>query len=106
MTVNETTTHQIDTSCRVPLLVLFGGAALWLVVGSLLALVASLTFHLPDKFGDCAWLTYGRIQPAADDALLYGFCVPAGLGVALWLFVQLGAAARSGAQAPVVAAKT
>jgi cytochrome c oxidase cbb3-type subunit 1 len=104
MTVNETTTHQIDTSCRVPLLVLFGGAALWLVVGSLLALVASLTFHLPDKFGGCAWLTYGRIQPAADDALLYGFCVPAGLGVALWIFARLGQVPLRGAIVPVVAA--
>ena len=40
MTVNETQTNKIDASCRVPLLVLFGGAAAWLVVGSLLALLA------------------------------------------------------------------
>jgi hypothetical protein len=37
----------IDASCRVPLLALFGGAALWLVVGLALALVASLNFHMP-----------------------------------------------------------
>ena len=90
MTVNENSTNQIDASCRVPLLVLFGGAALWLVVGSLLALIASLTFHMPEKFGDCSWLTYGHLQPAADDALLYGFCIPAGLGVILWIFARLG----------------
>jgi len=84
--------------------VLFGGAALWLVVGSLLALVASLTFHMPAQFGDCAWVTYGRIQPAADDALLYGFCIPAGLGVALWIFARLGQVPLRGAMVPVVAA--
>ncbi len=101
MTVNE---KQIDTSCRVPLLVLFGGAALWLVVSSVLALAASLTFHMPDKFGDCSWLTYGHLQPAADDALLYGFCIPAGLGVALWIFARLGQVPLRGPQVPVVAA--
>ena len=102
MTVNDT--KKIDTSCRVPLLVLFGGAALWLVVGSVLALVASLTFHMPDKFGDCSWLTYGHLQPAADDALLYGFCIPSGLGVLLWIFTRLGQTPLRGALIPVVAA--
>lgn len=104
MTVNESPTNQIDASCRVPLLVLFGGAALWLVVGSLLALMASLTFHMPDKFGDCPWGTYGHLQPAADDALLYGFCIPAGLGVVLWIFARLGQTPLRGALVPVVAA--
>ena len=94
----------VDASCRVPLLVLFGGAALWLVVSSLLALAASLTFHMPDKFGDCSWGTYGHLQPAADDALLYGFCIPAGLGVALWIFARLGRTPLRGALVPVVAA--
>jgi cytochrome c oxidase cbb3-type subunit 1 len=104
MTVNENQTNQIDASCRVPLLVLFGGAAAWLVVGSLLALAASLTFHVPEKFGDSSWLTYGHVQPAADDALLYGFCMPAGLGVALWIFARLGQTPLRGAIVPVVAA--
>jgi cytochrome c oxidase cbb3-type subunit I len=102
MIVNET--KQIDASCRVPLLVLFGGAALWLVAGSMLALVASLTFHMPDKFGDCPWLTYGHVQAAADDAVLYGFCIPAGLGVMLWIFARIGQTPLRGAMVPVVAA--
>jgi cytochrome c oxidase cbb3-type subunit 1 len=105
MTVNETpTTNQIDASCRVPLLVLFCGAAFWLVVSSVLALVASLTFHMPEKFGDYSFLTYGHLQPAADDALLYGFCIPAGLGVLLWIFARIGQVPLRGAIVPVVAA--
>jgi len=79
----------IDRSCCVPLLALFGGAALWLVAGSVLAMIASIKFHAPDFLGDCPWLTYGRVQPAADNALLYGFCVPAALGVMLWIFARL-----------------
>jgi len=104
MTVNETPTNKIDASCRVLLLVLFGGAALWLVISSVLALVASLTFHMPEKFGDCSWLTYGHVQPAADDALLYGFCIPAGLGVALWIFARLGQTPLRGIMVPIAAA--
>jgi cytochrome c oxidase cbb3-type subunit I len=104
MTVNENQTNQIDASTRVPLLVLFGGAAFWLVVSSVLALAASLTFHMPGMFGDCPWLTYGHTQPAADDALLYGFCIPAGLGVLLWIFARLGQTPVRGAIVPVVAA--
>jgi cytochrome c oxidase cbb3-type subunit 1 len=90
---------------RVPLLALFGGAAFWLVVSPVLAMIASIKFHAPDFLAACPWLTYGRVQPAADDALLYGFCIPAGLGVALWLFAQLGRAPLRGAIVPVVAAK-
>jgi cytochrome c oxidase cbb3-type subunit I len=104
MIVNENQTNQIDASLRMPLLLLFGDAAIWLVVSSLLALAASLNFHMPDMFGDCPWMTYGRLQPAADDALLYGFCIPAGLGVALWIFARLGRTPLRGAMVPVVAA--
>jgi len=79
----------IDASCRVPLLALFGGAALWLVIGSVLAMIASIKFHAPDFLADYPWLTYGRVQPAADNMLLYGFCIPAALGVMLWIFARL-----------------
>ena len=98
-------TGSVEASLRVPLLALFGGAAFWLVVSSVLAMIASIKFHAPDFPANCPWLTYGRVQPAADDALLYGFCIPAGLGVALWLFAQLGRAPLRGAIVPVVAAK-
>ena len=98
-------TGSVDASLRVPLLALLGGAAFWLVVSSALAMIASIKFHAPDFLADDAWLTYGRVQPAADDALLYGFCIPAGLGVALWLFAQLGQTPLRGTIVPVVAAK-
>jgi len=89
MTQNAKIGSAIDASCRLPLLALFGGAALWLIVGLVLALVASLNFHMPAKFGDCPCLTYGRLQPAANDAILYGFAIPAALGVTLWIFTRL-----------------
>jgi cytochrome c oxidase cbb3-type subunit I len=80
---------EIDASCRVPLLALFGGAALWLVAGLAMSLIAIMVFHKPDLFASCPCLTYGRAQAAANDLLLYGFCLPAGLGVMLWIFARL-----------------
>ena len=95
---------RIDASCRVPLLALFGGAALWLVAGLALSLVAIMTFHKPDMFADCPFLTYGRAQAAANDLLLYGFGIPAGLGVMLWIFARLSQAELALPLVPVVAA--
>jgi cytochrome c oxidase cbb3-type subunit 1 len=87
---NNLSADEIDASCRVPLLALFNCAALWLALGLALELLASLVFHVPEKFGGCAWLTYGRVQPAANDLLVYGFAIPAALGVILWIFARLG----------------
>jgi cytochrome c oxidase cbb3-type subunit 1 len=63
---------------------------MWLVLGSAFALVASIKFHVPEFLADSAWLTYGRVRPAGFNCMLYGFCLPAGLGVALWLLARLG----------------
>src|ERR1700691_54281 len=104
MNVNEISQQKIDASCRVPLLALFGGAALWLVVGLALSIIASLIFHMREKFGNCAWLTYGRVQPAANDAILYGFAIPAALGVMLWIFARLSEAELALPLVPIVAA--
>jgi len=82
----------IEASCRLPLVVLFLGAAVWLLVGSMLGLIASIKFHTPAFLADLAWLTYGRVRPASVNSMLYGFCVPAGLGVALWMLARLGRA--------------
>ena len=69
---------------------LAGGAALWLVLSSVLGLIASIKFHLPGFLADSAWLSYGRVFPASTNALVYGFAIPAGLGVGLWLLARLG----------------
>ena len=81
---------QIDSSCRLPLFALFGGAAVWLALSSGFGLLASLKFHAPALFANCACLSYGRAFPASQFLLVYGFCIPAGLGVGLWLLARLG----------------
>jgi cytochrome c oxidase cbb3-type subunit 1 len=107
MTTDETkslSTNEIDASCRVPLLALFGGAALWLVLGLVLGLLAAMSFHNPDMFANCPLLTYGRAQAAANDLILYGFIIPAALGVMLWIFARLSQAPLALPIVPVAAA--
>jgi len=101
---NTVCTNEIDASCRVPLLALFGGAALCLVLGLALGIVAMLSFHKPDMFADCPFLSYGHAQAAANDLLLYGFAIPAALGVMLWIFARLSQAPLALPIVPVVAA--
>jgi cytochrome c oxidase cbb3-type subunit 1 len=109
MTANETShptasAPEIDASCRLPLLALLAGASVWLVLGTVLALIASIKFHAPDFLAACPVLTYGRVAAAANDALVYGFCLPAGLAVMLWIFSRLSQTVFSLPLVPVVAA--
>lgn len=83
-------TASVDASCRWPLLGLYYGAAFWLVFAAVASLLASMSFHSPTMFADCAWFSYGRMAPVAKNALLYGFCIPAGWAAALWMLGRLG----------------
>jgi cytochrome c oxidase cbb3-type subunit 1 len=81
---------EIDASCRLPLLFLFVSAAVWLLAGSVLAMIATLKFHMPNLLADCPFFTYGRVHPAHLNAFIYGFAAQAGLGVMLWIIAHLG----------------
>lgn len=87
---SRVSTAMTDASCRWPLLGLYYGAAFWLVLSALAYLLASLSFHAPGLFADCAWLSYGRMAPVADNLLIYGFCIPAGWATMLWALARLG----------------
>jgi cytochrome c oxidase cbb3-type subunit 1 len=102
--MNKSENNQIDVSCRVPLLALSGGAALWLVLGLVFALLASLTFHNPEMFAGCPFATYGHLVATANDLLVYGFAIPAALGVMLWIFARLSQAELVLPIVPVAAA--
>jgi len=101
---NSVCSAKIDASCRVPLLALFGGAALWLVLGLVFAIIASLTFHQPEILAHCPFLTYGHAAAIANDLLVYGFAIPAALGVMLWIFARLSQAELVLPIVPVAAA--
>jgi cytochrome c oxidase cbb3-type subunit 1 len=88
---------EIDRSCRLPVLVLFTSALLWLLLGLTLALISSIKLHSAGFLAQCPWLTYGRVYPASLNAVVYGFATPAALGTALWLLARLGGNALFGA---------
>jgi cytochrome c oxidase cbb3-type subunit 1 len=86
----------MEVSCRLPLLGLFGSGVLWLFLGLIFALIASLKFHNPHFLAHEPYWTYGRVHAAHSTAVLYGFGVPAALGVGLWLLCRLGRAPLAG----------
>jgi len=80
----------VDRSCRGPVLFLAFSAVAWLLVYSLFALLAGVKVHASGMMADSAWLAYGRIQPASQLALQFGFLVQLGLAVSAWILSHRG----------------
>ena len=70
----------IDKSVRGPVLFLFTNGAFWLMLSTLLGVLAAIKLVEPEFLGDCQYITYGRLQPAHINALVYGWGVQAALG--------------------------
>ncbi|MBL9170627.1 MAG: cbb3-type cytochrome c oxidase subunit I [Verrucomicrobiales bacterium] len=82
--------HDIDRSCRWPVLLLLTKGTFWLVLSLVLGLVSSIKMHAPDFLSSCGWVSYGRIRPAFFSAFIYGFAIQASLGLSLWMLARLG----------------
>jgi cytochrome c oxidase cbb3-type subunit 1 len=80
---------EIDRSCRLPVLLLFGSAVFWLLVGTVLALLASIKMHNPAFLSDWHWLTFGRVRPTHLITMIYGWGSMAAIGMILWLQARL-----------------
>lgn len=86
---DQLTRIQIDRSCRTPVTWYFVSAVFWLLVGSLLAMLASLKLGTPGFLGQAEWLTFGRVRPAHLNAVGYGFMSQAAAGTLVWLTARL-----------------
>ena len=93
-----------DASVRLPVLLFFGAAVFWLVNGALLAFLSAWKLVDPGFLDGISWLTYGRLQPAAENALIYGWASQAGIGAGLWFLARLGRTALAGHRLLVTAA--
>ena len=82
---------EIDASAKWPVLVFFGSALFWLILGGALQLAANIQLHTPTFLADCAWFTHGRLAPAAQNALVYGWGFNAAFAFGLWLMARLSA---------------
>lgn len=90
-TNGRTEQMEIDASAKWPLLVFFAYALGWLIVGSALELAAAIQLHTPTFLATCEWFTHGRLAPAAQNALVYGWGFNAAFAVGLWLMARLSA---------------
>jgi cytochrome c oxidase cbb3-type subunit 1 len=79
----------IDASTRVPVLMFYTSAIVWLLLGTLLAMFVSIKLHAPDMFSGVSFLTWGRVRPAHTNIMIYGWASMAGMGTAIWLMARL-----------------
>ena len=79
----------VDRSTRGPVIVFVASATAWLLIGSVLALIASFKFQFPDWWTHQAWLTFGRIRPAHLNTMIYGWISMVGVGISAWLWARL-----------------
>ncbi len=89
-------TSAIDASLRTPLTVLIGSSLVWLLVASVLGLISAWKLHTPAFLDSCAYMTYGRIQPAQTNAFIFGWGFNAAFAVSLWLMARLSRGALPG----------
>ncbi len=82
----------IDASCRAPVLFFAGSAVFWLLIGTVLALLASFKFHLPYFLTASPELTFGRVRMAHLQAVSYGWVSMATVAALLWLMCRLSRA--------------
>ncbi len=79
----------IDRSLRHPVMFFLMSGAAWLACALLLGLIASVKTGSPGFLGSCEFLTYGRVQPAHINALVYGWGMQTAFAVILWLMARL-----------------
>jgi cytochrome c oxidase cbb3-type subunit I len=80
---------RIDASTRVPVLMFYASAMVWLLIGTLLAGFVSFKLHSPDWFSDVSFLTWGRLRPVQMNVMIYGWASMVAMGTAIWLMARL-----------------
>src|SRR5436305_14698818 len=80
---------RIDASTRVPVLMFYASAMVWLLIGTVLGVIVSWKLHSPDVLSNISFLTWGRLRPVHSNIMLYGWASMAAIGTAIWLLARL-----------------
>jgi cytochrome c oxidase cbb3-type subunit 1 len=79
----------IDASTRLPVLMFYSSAIVWLLIATVLGILVSFKAHAPDLLSGWSFLTWGRLRPAYLNLMIYGWASMAGMGTAIWLMARL-----------------
>jgi cytochrome c oxidase cbb3-type subunit 1 len=79
----------IDASTRVPVLMFYASAIIWLLIGTVMAGFVSFKLHAPDWLSDVGLLTWGRMRPAHMNVMVYGWASMAAMGTGIWIMARL-----------------
>src|SRR5260221_4813457 len=80
---------EIDASLRAPVLLFFGTGVAWLLLGSLLGVLAAFKMSFPHLLDSADWLTFGRVRPAHLNIMVYGWASSVGIGVGILLMAPV-----------------
>lgn len=80
---------EIDLSARPPVMTFWVSSFVWLLWGTVLAIVTSIKLHAPAFLAGYEWLTFGRTRAAHLDTVVYGFAGMSAVGTLLWLQARL-----------------
>lgn len=80
---------EIDKAMKWPALLFLLSAVVWLLTGTVFALLTAVKSTNPGFLAGCEWLTYGRVQAAYFNCLIYGWGGNASFGVGLWILARL-----------------
>lgn len=85
----DTVRSGIDAISTRPVAVLLIAATVWLVIGSVFGLVASLKLHWPDWLSDHASLTFGRVRTLHLNLVIYGWLSQVGIAAMIWVLPRI-----------------
>jgi cytochrome c oxidase cbb3-type subunit 1 len=80
---------EIDLSTKAPALFFLISGLLWLLVGTVFALIASFKLHHPNFLASYEWLSFGHVRTAHLNSVIYGWSVNSAFAVAFWLMARL-----------------
>lgn len=80
---------EVDASMRVPATLFLISGVIWLLMGSVFAMIASIKLHEPFFAGSIEELTFGRIRTAHLNAMIYGWANNVIFAVSPWIMGRL-----------------
>lgn len=85
----KVTLASIDDSMSKPCLFFISMALIWLIIGTVFALIASFSLHSPSHMPQYEWLTFGIVRSAHLNVVAFGWLNNVVYAVGLWIMARL-----------------